>query len=294
MGSVFDDIVIIAEVGCNHCGDFSLAQKFVDDIDGLTLDERVQVIKFQKRTPELILTSEELSAPHPCPENAFGNTYGEHRSFLEFDIEQHRRLKSYIENRNLVYSCSVFDWKSLEDILSLEPKMIKISAVNNTDFEMLKFLDNNFDGEIHISLGMTTKQEEKMLVNTFKNKLDDVVLYACTTNYPVPVGEICLLEIDRLVKTYADEIKGVGFSAHHLGYVQDVAALALGARYFERHFTLDKTLKGSDQFMSLDLSDIAQLGKNLRLVARDLKYKEPDILESEAFYRIKHKKIGVC
>ena len=176
-------------------------------------------------------------------------------------------------------------------ILSLNPKMIKLSAVNNTDFEILKFLDNNFDGEIHISLGMTTKSEEVAIVNCLKNKLKDTVLYACTTNYPVRVGEICLLEIQRLKSEYGKELKGIGFSGHHLGIVQDVAALALGATYFERHFTCDKSLKGSDQFLSLDISEIEQLAINLRMVASDMKYKVPEILESEVAQRLKYNKV---
>lgn len=290
MKKIFDEVCIIAEVGCNHCGNIDVAKSFINEIDNLIGENRIQVVKFQKRTPELILTEEELLKPHPCPQNAFGKTYGEHRANLEFSVQQHKDLKSYVESKNMIYSCSVFDWQSLDEILSLEPQMIKISSVNNTNFEMMKYLDNNFNGEIHISLGMTSKDEERRLVDVFKNKLKDIVLYACTTNYPVQVGEICLLEIDRLFKTYSNEIKGIGFSAHHLGIVQDVAALALGARYFERHFTLDKSLKGSDQSMSLDLKDISQLAKNLRIVAKDLKYKEPEILESELYYRIKHKK----
>lgn len=294
MSNLSEQVCLIAEVGCNHCGDFNLAKTFVDKIASLSGESIVQVVKFQKRTPELILTSEELLKPHPFPENSFGKTYGEHRFNLEFSIQQHQELKSYVESKGLIYSCSVFDEKSLDEILSLEPKMLKISSVNNTDLKMLKVLDDNFNGEIHISLGMTSRNEERRLVNVFKNKLNDVVLYACTTNYPVPVGEICLLEIERLAKTYMGEIKGVGFSAHHLGYIQDVAALALGAGYFERHFTIDKTLKGSDQFMSLDLDEISKLAQNLRVVAKDLKYKEPDILESEVFYRLKHKKFEGC
>ena len=293
MGMSLNEICVIAEVGCNHCGDFQFAKTFVDKLASLQGEQMVQVVKFQKRTPELILSQEELLMPHPCPENSFGKTYGEHRANLEFNILQHKELKSYVESKNLVYSCSVFDWNSLDEILSLEPKMIKISSVNNTDFKMMKYLDDNYKGEIHISLGMTTREEERRLVNVFNNKLCDIVLYACTTNYPVSVGEICLLEVDRLFKTYSGEIKGVGFSAHHIGYVQDVAALALGARYFERHFTLDKSLKGSDQFMSLDLNEISHLAQNLRMVARDLKYKKPEVLESEMFYRIKHKKTEI-
>lgn len=289
-------INLIAEFGCNHCGSLDLAVKMIDSIASLGVDSRIQTVKFQKRTPELVFAEDVLNSPHPNPEQAFGTTYLEHRRFLEFDLEQHRYLKSYLESKGLDYSCSVFDKESLNQVLSLNPKMIKLSAVNNTDFEILKFLDKEFDGEIHISLGMTDKEEEKFIVSNLKSSLNNTVLYACTTDYPVQVGDICLLEVQRLKQTYGNDIKGVGFSAHHLGSVQDIAALALGATYFERHFTFDKTLKGADQFMSLDIDEFAQLAKNLRMVAADLKFKTPDILDSEIAHRIKHnkKQVLVC
>ena len=283
-------INLIAELGCNHCGDINLAKKMIDLIAGLDMDSKVQAIKFQKRTPELVFTDDVLTSPHPNPEQAFGSTYLEHRRFLEFDLEQHNILKSYIEAKGLDYSCSVFDKNSLMQILSLNPKMIKLSSVNNTDVEILKLLDEEFDGEIHISLGMTDKEEERLIIKNLKNKLHNTILYACTTDYPVQVGDICLLEVQRLKQTYGNELKGIGFSAHHIGIVQDVAALALGATYFERHFTFDKSLKGADQFMSLDIDELSQLAKNLRMVAADLKLKYPEILESEVCHRIKHNK----
>ena len=289
-------INLIAEFGCNHCGSIDLAVKMIDLIASLGVDSKIQTIKFQKRTPELVFTEDVLNSPHPNLDQAFGSTYLEHRRFLEFDLEQHRYLKSFIESKGLNSSCSVFDKESLKQILSLNPKMIKLSAVNNTDSEILKILDSEFDGEIHISLGMTDKEEEKFIVKNLKNKFNNTVFYACTTDYPVQVGDICLLEVQRLKQTYGNEIKGVGFSAHHIGIVQDIASLALGATYFERHFTSDKTLKGADQFMSLDISEFAQLAKNLRMVAEDLKFKTPDILDSEIAHRIKHnkKQVLIC
>ena len=138
MGVLDNKITIIVEVGCNHCGDFNFAKKFIDEISSLHGESSVQVVKFQKRTPELILTPEEFAAPHPCPENAFGTTYGKHRLALEFNLAQHKELKSYVEAKGLSYSCSVFEssfstkspYLKLEMISTLEALFIILPLVS--------------------------------------------------------------------------------------------------------------------------------------------------------------------
>ena len=93
---------------------------------------------------------------------------------------------------------------------------------------MLQFLCDNFDGEIHMSFGMTTKDEEEEIVSFFEhnNRAKDLVLYNCTSGYPVPFEDICLLELTRMRKEYADRVKAIGFSGHHLGIAVDSAAVA--------------------------------------------------------------------
>lgn len=276
---VMDRVRLIAEVGCNHQGNFVLAKKMIDELSELSY--RPDVVKFQKRTPKLILSESKYNTPHPDKENAFGPTYGLHKEFLEFSTEQHAELKKYCENKGFEYSCSVFDSESAKNILSLSPKMIKISSANNNDLELLKYIDENFDGEIHISLGMTTKAEEEKIFETIKNNRKNLILYACTSAYPVFDNDLCLLEIQRLKDRYGKEIKAIGFSGHHLGVVQDVAAIALGATYIERHFTLDKTMKGTDQSISLTPVEFLQLGKNIQTTVKALTYKPVDILTVE-------------
>lgn len=274
-------ITLISEICCNHNGSIKLAEDMINTLANFPQEYKIDVIKFQKRTPKLILSEEEFNAPHPKKENAFAETYGLHREFLEFSVEQHSYLKKYCENKGFKYSSSVFDIQSTKDILTLKPEMIKISSANNTDYSLLRYIDDNFDGEIHISLGMTTKYEEDKIFNCIKNNRKKLILYACTSAYPTTVGNICLLEISRLKEKFGNEIKGVGFSGHHEGILPDIAAVALGATYIERHFTLDKTLKGTDQSISLNPKEFLELSKNIKVIYKDLKYKESDILDVE-------------
>ena len=140
---------------------------------------------------------------------------------------------------------------------------------------------------------MTTHEEERKIINFFKekNRAKDLVIYACTSGYPVPFEDICLKEITRIKETYGQEIKGIGFSGHHLGIAVDVAALALGATYFERHFTLDRTWKGTDHAASLEPQGLQKLARDLRQTYFALQSKEKEILDIEAVQRKKLKHV---
>ena len=157
---------------------------------------------------------------------------------------------------------------------------------------MLQFLCDNCDGEIHMSFGMTTKDEEEEIVSFFEhnNRAKDLVLYNCTSGYPVPFEDICLLELTRMRKEYADRVKAIGFSGHHLGIAVDSAAVALGAEWIERHYTLDRTWKGTDHAASLEPDGVRKLARDCRAVAKALTYKDKDILDIEMVQRNKLKK----
>ena len=288
--------VVIAEIGCNHKGDMNIAHKMIKLLGTFKLlneNSYIDVVKFQKRTNKELLSSEEYNAPHPNPINSYGETYGEHREFLEFNLEQHKQLKSWCEEENLIYSTSTWDLTAAKEIASLNPKLIKIPSASNLNFEMLEYLRDNYSGEIHISFGMTTHEEERKIIEFFKekNRTKDLVIYACTSGYPVSFEDICLNEITRLKEAYGDMVKGIGFSGHHLGIAVDVAALALGATYFERHFTLDRTWKGTDHAASLEPQGLQKLARDLRQVHKALTPKSKEILDIEEVQRKKLKHI---
>ena len=162
----FKKPVLIAEVGCNHKGEIEIAKEFIKVAKEFC---DVSCIKFQKRNPKTLLSKEEYNSPHPVEENSYGKTYGEHREFLEFDIKEHKTLKKECEDKGLEYFSSVWDVESTKDICSLNPKKIKIGSATNLNFKVLEYICKNYNGEIHLSLGMTTKIEEKKIVDFLKN-----------------------------------------------------------------------------------------------------------------------------
>ena len=286
--NTYKEPYVIAEIGCNHKGDMKIAKEL---IKVAKIFCKVDAVKFQKRNNKELLTESQYNAPHPNPVNAYGDTYGEHREFLEFSIDQHQELKDFCEEMEITYSTSVWDLTSAQEIASLQPEFIKIPSACNNHFEMLGWLCDNYSGEIHISTGMTTKDEIGKLVQFFtdKGRNKDLVIYNCTSGYPVPFEDVCLLEISRMKQLYEDKVKHIGFSGHHLGIAVDVAAFTLGANVVERHYTLDRTWKGTDHAASLEPSGLRKLKRDLSAVYQSLTYKEKDILDIEVVQREKLK-----
>lgn len=252
---------------------------------------KADAIKFQKRCPKELLTEEQYNAPHPNSANSYGDTYGAHREFLEFTLEQHIQLKQWCEMAGITYSTSVWDMTSAKEIASIKPKFIKIPSACNTHFEMLQWLCDNYDGEIQLSFGMTSREEEEQIVRLFEKngKAKNLVLFNCTSGYPVPYSDVCLLEINRIIENYGQRVKAIGFSGHHLGIAVDVAAFALGATVIERHYTLDRTWKGTDHAASLEADDMRRLVRDLNNVYEALSYKDCEILPIEQVQREKLK-----
>jgi len=284
----YDQSYVIAEIGCNHKGEMDIAHELIKTA---AVHCGVDAVKFQKRNNKELLTPEQYSAPHPNPANSYGDTYGAHREYLELDLEQHRQLKQWCEEFGLVYSTSVWDLTSAKEIASLEPVTIKIPSACNTHYEMLTWLCRNYDGEIQISVGMTTRDEEREIVDLFvrEGRAKDLVVFSCTSGYPVPFEDICLLEITRLKETWGDTVKCIGFSGHHLGIAVDVAAYTLGASIIERHFTLDRTWKGTDHAASLEPDGLRRLKRDLNAVREALTYKSNEVLDIEMVQREKLK-----
>lgn len=279
---------VIAEAGCNHMGKMEIAHELINTAAYFC---KADAIKFQKRCPKELLTQEQYNAIHPNPMNSYGDTYGAHREFLEFTVDQHAQLKEWCEEAGITYSTSVWDMTSAKEIASLKPKFIKIPSACNNHFEMLQWLCDNYEGEIQLSFGMTTHEEEEEIVQLFEKngRAKDVILYNCTSGYPVPFKDVCLLEIKRMREAYESRVKAIGFSGHHLGIAVDVAAYTLGASVIERHYTLDRTWKGTDHAASLEPDGIRKLVRNLNAIHEALTSKPSEILPIEQVQRDKLK-----
>ncbi len=279
---------VIAEIGCNHKGEMEIAKELIKMASFFC---KAPVAKFQKRTPKELLSEEQYNAPHPNPMHSYGDTYGAHREFLEFSLDQHRELKEYCEENEIIYSSSVWDMTSAKEIATLDPELIKIPSAMNTHNAMLSFLCDEYGGQIHISTGMSTQDEVDAMVKLFesKSRAKDLVLYACTSGYPVPFEDVKLLDIPDLIERYGARVGSIGFSGHHLGIAIDVAAYALGATWIERHFTLDRTWKGTDHAASLEPDGLRRVVRDLNATYKSMGRKDGGLLDIEIEQREKLK-----
>lgn len=281
-------VKIIAEVGCNHRGEISTAKEMITTA---AIFCKADYVKFQKRNNRELLTPEQYAAPHPNPINAYGASYGEHRERLEFSVEQHLELMAHCKDLGIGYSTSVWDVTSAREMAAVEPEFLKVPSASNLHWDMMSVLAEEYGGGVHVSLGMTTKEEQVRIVEFFRKKgrAKDVVLYACTSGYPVASEDVCLLEITRLQKEFGDVVGSIAFSGHHLGIAIDMAALTLGAEWIERHFTLDRTWKGTDHSASLEPDGLRRLVRDGKAVASALTYKSQEMLPVELETRRKLK-----
>ena len=279
---------IIAEIGCNHKGDMKIAKELID----LAKDAGVKYVKFQKRNNKELLTKEQYETPHPIVKNSYGNTYGEHREFLEFDVSEHKVLKEYCDSLNMIYSTSVWDVTSAKEMITFNPEFLKVPSACNNNFKMLKVLRDDFKGQVQLSIGMTTKEEIEEIVKFFEETnqaKSRLLIYSCTSGYPVPAKDVALLEINWLYENYSNRVNEIGFSGHHLGINLDVAAYTLGAKWIERHFTKDKTWKGTDHGASLEADELKLLVEALNETNEALTFKNEEIPPIEKVQRDKLK-----
>ncbi|MEY4879622.1 MAG: hypothetical protein RJB62_1091 [Pseudomonadota bacterium] len=281
-------VKIIAEIGCNHKGSLDIAKEMIGVAAHVC---KADVIKFQKRNNAELLTPEQYNTPHPVPGNAYGATYGLHREALELTVDQHLELMEHCNKQGVLYSTSVWDLTSAREMAALSPQLLKIPSATNLHFNLQEFLCKNYSGKIHVSTGMSTPNEIESIVVFYERhgRAKDLILYACTSGYPVPFEDICLREVERLKAQYGHRVDEIGFSGHHLGIAADIAAMTLGATWVERHFTLDRTWKGTDHAASLEPDGLRRLCRDLRNVEKALRYKNKDILDIETSQRNKLK-----
>ena len=268
-------------------GDIDIAKKMIL----AAAEAGANYAKFQKWNAKTALSTEHYNAPHPNPRNSFGEPYGKHRENLEFEIEIHSVLKHFCEDNGIRYASSVFDMKSAAEVVQLEPDYIKIPSQKNLKLDMYDIICNDFAGDIHISSGMTTDDQVDDLLNEIgkRTSLKRVVLYCTTSNYPCEYKDLHLLRIRQFYNRYKDQVKGFGFSGHHNGIAADIAAITLGAEFVERHFTLDRTWKGTDHAASLEPQGLTKLCRDLKNVHSALTERPNKILsvEREAYEKVK-------
>lgn len=271
--------LVVAEIGAVHLGSLQRAK----DLARLARLCEADYIKTQKRNPEESTPPHLWNQPHPNAIFAHGKTYLEHRKNLELSIEQHQEFKAYCDQIGIKYASSVWDITSAREIISLQPDFIKVPSACNRHFGIHEILRDEYNGDIHISFGMTTHAEREDVIDFWRTNSHRVVFYHCTSAYPCPFEKLYLMEIQNLRTSLEPYGFRIGFSNHGYGIAADIAAMTLGAEWIERHFVDDRTLRHTDAAASLESDGLRRVCRDLRNVHRAMLYRplKLDDLEKE-------------
>lgn len=271
---------IIAEIGCNHQGSLETFKKMI-----LRAKEcGVDAVKSQKRCPKEFLTPEQYAAPYNSS-HSFAPTYGEHREKLELSQGEWEEAMEFADDMGIPLFASVFDITSARFMRDLGVEILKIGAGQSAKRELLEEV-SGYGLPVLLSTGMSTYEEIEQAIEIFKPTGVDLTLMQCTSAYPCPYEDINLRVIPTLIERYG---LPVGFSGHHTSVAIDAAAVALGAVSVERHFTLDRTMKGTDQVLSLEPVGMEKVVKYIRATELALGDPEKHVLEIEKPVRMKHR-----
>lgn len=277
-----EPVFVIAEIGNNHNGEFELAKKTI-----LAAKESgADAVKFQRRNVDEVFTKEMRDMPYDNP-RSLAPTYGEHRKKLEFDKEQFVALKDYAESLGLVFFITPFDIDSADFLESIGVHAYKISSFDVTNIPLLVHVAKK-GKPILLSTGMSMLGEIDQAVETILEHNNRLIVNHCTSIYPTPDENIDLNMVAVLKERYRP--LPVGYSGHEPDILPTVVSVGLGARTVERHFTLDKTMRGSDHHMSIEPSEFKQMVRDIRRVEVMLGSKEKRIHEAEVPIRQKHGK----
>ena len=264
---------IIAEGGINHQGELKIAKQLVDKAKQCGVD----CIKFQKRTINRILTKEGLEMPY-VNQNSFGPTYGEHKQALELSFEEFKELKNYADKVGILFTASGWDEESIDFLDEIGVPFFKMASADLTNFPLLEHVAKKGKPMI-ISTGMADMNTVRRAYNLITQYNQDIVILQCTSSYPTPFNEIHLNVIRTLRREFPEAI--IGYSGHENGLAVSLAACVMGAKVIERHFTLDRTMKGGDHAASLEPTGLSKLVRDIRVCEEAFGSSHKDIQPSE-------------
>jgi N-acetylneuraminate synthase len=245
-------IFLIAEIGINHNGDINLAKKLID----LSIDCGFDAVKFQKRTIEKVYSKEILDQPRESP---WGKTQRDQKIGLEFNEIEYDEINEYCKNK-INWFVSAWDLESLNFLDKYESKFAKVASAMIVDSVFLNELSKR-KKHTFISTGMSTIEDIDNAVNIFKNNNCSFELMHCVSTYPMKIEDANLKTINALKERYNCN---VGYSGHESGLAVSYAAAGMGISSLERHITLDRSMYGSDQSASLEVSGARELVSVIR------------------------------
>jgi len=268
---VAERVFVIAEIGINHNGDMALAKQLIDVAQAAGCD----AVKFQKRTIDVVYTSEVLDQPRKSP---WGNTQRAQKQGLEFGEAQYDEIDDYCRKLGIDWFASAWDVGSQAFLAKYKLRYNKIASAMLTNRALVETVAAERKLTF-MSTGMCTLDEIDAAVELMRAAECPFILMHTVSTYPTPVAELNLMAMETLRKRYSAP---VGYSGHETSLEPTIMAAVLGAVAIERHITLDRSMYGSDQSASLQPDELHTLVDQLRVLPQLLGDGEKRITSGEA------------
>lgn len=250
------DCYVIAETGHNHQGDIAKARELFSQAKQCGVD----AVKLQKRDNRALYTRAMYYKPYDH-ENSFGPTYGAHREALEFGRDEYLELQRYAKELGLTFFATAFDFPSVDFLAELDVPALKIASADLRNLPLLQYAARVGKPMI-LSTGAATLEDVRRAVDTLLPVNPVVCIMQCTAVYPADFQELDLRVITTYRELFPDLV--IGYSGHDNGIAMPVVAYALGARVIEKHFTLNRAMKGTDHAFSLEPVGMRKMVRDLR------------------------------
>ena len=267
---------IIAEIGINHNGSLEICKKLIDAAVASGCD----AVKFQKRTPDICVPEAQKLVPRETPWGMM--TYLEYKKKIEFETAEYEVIDQYCKEKNIQWLASCWDIPSVDVIEQFNPNFYKAASASLTDIELLQKMKNTGKPLI-ISTGMSTIQELEAAVEALGE--ENLLIAHSTSAYPCKPEELNLNMIKTLRSKYPNA--PIGYSGHETGLATTVSAVALGACFVERHFTLDRSMWGTDQAASVEPVGMTRMIRDIRTIEKALGDGVKKVYDSELPIRAK-------
>jgi sialic acid synthase SpsE len=263
---------IIAEIGNNHNGNLDTAKKLIETAKEAGAD----AVKFQVKNIEKSFSKELLDSTY-VNENSFGKTYREHKMALEFSEEQMKELYDFASKMNIICFSTPFDIDSVDMLERIGNPIYKISSFHVTDLKLIEYVCQR-KKPIIISTGMSTIEEIDKAVELIKKFTKDFIIMHCVSCYPTEDKDVNLNIIPTLKNRYNCPI---GYSGHERGIAITASTVLLGCCAIERHFTLDRTMKGPDHASSVEPIGLNDIVTRSKKIFSAMGTSEKDVLDCE-------------
>ena len=259
---------IIGEIGQNHNGSVDIAKLLTELVarpikeDDFGIDiQPINAVKLTKRDLSEELSSSQMNRPYDNP-NSFGKTYGAHRQFLELSDETHFEVYKYAKSLGLDFVETLCAKGCLSMLRLFTPDRLKVASRDLTNLPLLEALAETRI-PIILSTGMAGKKELDEALAVITKYHDNIAILHCVSQYPTEPDNLNLLTIRYLQKHYGQYT--IGFSDHTIGIAAPIVAVGMGAKIIEKHITIDRGMKGTDQKGSLGPDGVRRMVRDIRL-----------------------------